>query len=168
MSLPTLNGVGRLTEDPQLRFSQNGTAVCSVNLAFNSRRQNPQTKEWEDGDSMFVRATAFKELAESMAESLTRGCEVVVSGRLKLDRWEDKQTGEKRSAPSLLLDACGPNLRYATAKVNKVSRDGGGSGFGGGASTPADDPWGQAPPHVGPGAGEPPFHHPRLMDEYNG
>lgn len=165
MSLPTMSGVGRLVEDPQLRFAQNGTAVCSVNLAFNSRRQNPQTREWEDGDSMFVRATAFKELAESMAESLTRGCEVVVSGRLKLDRWEDKQTGEKRSAPSLLLDACGPNLRYATAKVNKVDRSGGGSS----KSAPADDPWGQAPPATGGGfADEPPFHHPRLMDEYNG
>jgi single-strand DNA-binding protein len=148
VSLPNLNGVGRLVEDPQLRFSQNGTAVCSVNLAFNSRRQNPQTREWEDGDSFFVRATAFKELAESMAESLTRGCEVVVSGRLKLDRWEDKNSGEKRSAPSLLIDAIGPNLRYATADVKKADRSG---GFGGGAKSPADDPW------SGGGSEEAPF-----------
>lgn len=154
MSLPNLSGVGRLVEDPQLRFAQSGTAVCSVNLAFNSRRQNPQTREWEDGDSFFVRATAFKELAESMAESLTRGCEVVVSGRLKLDRWEDKE-GAKRSAPSLLIDAIGPNLRYATADVRKADRSG---GFGGGKSAPADDPWGSAP-SAGSGsfADEPPF-----------
>lgn len=145
VSLPNLSGVGRLVEDPSLRFAQNGTAVCSVNLAFNSRRQNPQTREWEDGDSMFVRATAFKELAESMAESLTRGCEVVVSGRLKLDRWEDKQTGEKRSAVSLLIDAIGPNLRYATAEVKKAERSGG-SGFGGGVKADDSDPWGSAPP----------------------
>jgi single-strand DNA-binding protein len=156
MSLPTLSGVGRLVEDPQLRFAQNGTAVCSVNLAFNSRRKNA-AGEWEDGDSMFVRGTAFKEMAELMAESLTRGCEVVVSGRLKLDRWEDKE-GAKRSVPSLLIDAIGPNLRYASAKVSKVDRSGGG-GFGGGAKTaPADDPWGSAPPATGAGfADEPPF-----------
>lgn len=154
MSLPNLSGVGRLVEDPQLRFSQSGTAVCSVNLAFNSRRKNA-AGEWEDGDSFFVRGTAFKEMAESMAESLTRGCEVVVSGRLKLDRWEDKQTGEKRSAPSLLIDAIGPNLRYATADVKKADRSG---GFGGGKSAPADDPWGQAPPATGGGFDEtPPF-----------
>lgn len=155
MSLPTMSGVGRLTEDPTLRFAPSGTAVCTVNIAFNSRRQNPQTKEWEDGDSMFIRATAFKELAESMAESLTRGCEVVVSGRLKLDRWEDKE-GAKRSAPSLLIDAIGPSLRYATAKVNKVDRSGGG-GFGG-AKAQESDPWGSAPPAGGSGFdSEPPF-----------
>src|SRR5687768_5485929 len=98
MSLPTMSGVGRCTEDPSLRFAGNGTAVCTVNLAFNSRRKNQHTQEWEDGDTFFVRATAFKELAESMAESLTRGCEVVVSGRLKTDSWEDKNSGESRSA----------------------------------------------------------------------
>lgn len=152
MSLPNLSGVGRLVEDPQLRFSQNGTAVCSVNLAFNSRRQNSQTREWEDGDSFFVRATAFKELAESMAESLTRGCEVVVTGRLKLDRWEDKE-GAKRSAPSLLIDSIGPNLRYATAEVRKADRSG---GFGG-KSAPAEDPWASAPPASGGSDETPPF-----------
>lgn len=150
MSLPNLSGVGRLVEDPSLRFAQNGTAVCSVNLAFNSRRKNA-AGDWEDGDSFFVRGTAFKELAESMAESLTRGCEVVVSGRLKLDRWEDKE-GAKRSAPSLLIDAIGPNLRYATAKVNKVDRNG-----GGGAKPPAEDPWSQAPRSDFEPGSEPPF-----------
>lgn len=147
MSLPTLSGVGRLVEDPVLRFAQNGTAVCTVNLAFNSRRKNA-AGDWEDGDSMFVRGTAFKEMAELMAESLTRGCEVVVSGRLKLDRWEDKE-GAKRSAPSLLIDAIGPNLRYASAKVSKVDRSGGG-GFGGGAKADAEDPWAN-------GGGDAPF-----------
>jgi single-strand DNA-binding protein len=155
VSLPTLSGVGRLTEDPSLRFSQSGTAVCTVNLAFNSRRKNA-AGDWEDGDSMFVRATAFKETAESMAESLTRGCEVFVSGRLKLDRWEDKN-GDKRSAPSLLIDAIGPNLRYATAQVKKAERPDSYGGFGGGAkSSPADDPWGSAPPASGGFADDPP------------
>jgi single-strand DNA-binding protein len=141
MSLPTLTGIGRATADPELRFAGNGTAVCTVNLAFNSRRKNPSTQEWEDGDVFFVRATAFKELAESMAESLTRGTEVVVTGRLKTEQWEDRATGEKRSGVSLLLDGIGPNLRYATAKVSKAERSGTDS-----RPAAADDPWGSAPP----------------------
>jgi len=152
MSLPQLVGVGRATADPELKFSANGVAICTVNLAFNSRRKNPSTQEWEDGDVFFVRATAFKELAESMAESLTRGTEVVVTGRLKTEQWEDRTSGEKRSAVSLLLDGIGPNLRYATAAVKKVERSGPTQ-----SSAPASDPWGSAPA-TGAGFGsEPPF-----------
>lgn len=157
MSLPTMTGIGRATADPELRFAGNGTAICTVNLAFNSRRKNPSTQEWEDGDVFFVRATAFKELAESMAESLTRGTEVVVTGRLKTEQWEDRSSGEKRSAVSLLVDGIGPNLRYATAKVAKVDRSGTDS-----RPAPADDPWRsapQAPARQGAGGftDEPPF-----------
>jgi single-strand DNA-binding protein len=144
MSLPSMSGVGRCTEDPSLRFSQSGTAVCAVNLAFNSRRKNQHTQEWEDGDTFFVRATAFKELAESMAESLTRGCEVVVSGRLKTDSWEDKNSGEKRSATSLLIDAIGPSMRWATVKVNKADR--GDHSPKASSAASQDDPWASAPP----------------------
>lgn len=153
MSLPTMTGIGRATADPELRFAGNGTAVCTVNLAFNSRRKNPSTQEWEDGDVFFVRATAFKELAESMAESLTRGTEVVVTGRLKTDQWEDRATGEKRSGVSLLLDGIGPSLRYATAKVSKVERSTAPSQ----SSAPASDPWGSAPATGGSFTDEPPF-----------
>jgi single-strand DNA-binding protein len=149
MSLPTLTGVGRATADPELRFAGSGTAVCTVNLAFNSRRKNPQTQEWEDGDVFFVRATGFRELAESMAESLSRGTEVLVTGRLKTEQWEDRATGEKRSAVSLLLDGIGPNLRYATAAVKKADRS---EGTPQGPST--DDPWGSGPVT---GDSQPPF-----------
>lgn len=155
MGLPNLSGVGRCTEDPILRLSQSGTAVCSVNLAFNSRRKDPNTGEWSDGDTFFVRATAFKELAESMAESLTRGCEVVVSGRLKTDSWEDKNSGEKRSATSLLVDAIGPSMRWATVSVNKADRGDQSPKASSAAST--EDPWGSAPPAGGSFADEPPF-----------
>lgn len=140
MSLPQLVGVGRATADPELKFSASGVAICTVNLAFNSRRKNPSTEEWEDGDVFFVRATAFKELAESMAESLTRGTEVVVTGRLKTEQWEDRSSGEKRSAVPLLVDGIGPNLRYATTKVSKADRSGADS-----RPAPTDDPWGSAP-----------------------
>lgn len=144
--LPTISGVGRLTQDPELRFAPSGVAVLTVNLAFNSRKLNRQTNEWEDSDVFFVRGTAFKQLAENAAESLVKGVEVHVSGRLKTEQWEDKNGGGKRSATALLLDSIGPNLSYATAKVTKANRssEGGGSfgssGSGGGA--PVDDPWG--------------------------
>lgn len=152
MSLPNLSGTGRLTHPPELRYSATGTAILSVSLAFNSRRKD-QDGNWVDGDTFFVRGTAFKQLAESAIETLEKGMEVVVSGRLKTDQWEDRQSGDKRTAPSLLIDSIGPNLAYATAKVNKVER--GGSYRDGSSTRPAgtegiqtggDDPWGSAPP----------------------
>lgn len=122
MSLPTLTGIARLTGDPELRFTGSGMALCSMQLAFNSKRQNKDTGQWEDGDVLFLKATAFKDLAEHVAESLTRGAEVVVTGRVKTEQWETR-AGEKRSATALLLDSIGPSLRWATAKVNKAQRD---------------------------------------------
>lgn len=139
MSLPTMTGVGRLTGPVELRFTASGVAVATMNLAFNSRRKNQQTGEWEDGDVFFVRATAFKQLAENAAETIDKGVEVVVSGRLKTDQWQDKNTGEKRSATSLLLDSIGPNLAYATAKVHKVTRAAGDTSGG------SQDPWTSSP-----------------------
>lgn len=152
MSLPTMSGVGRLTADPDLRFSPSGVAVVTVNLAFNARRKNQQTGEWEDGDVFFVRGTAFRQEAENIAETLTKGTEVMVTGRLKTDQWEDRETGQKRSATSMLIDGIGPSLRYSTAKVQKVDRQG----------VPerqaAQDPWDAARAPTGGGfADEPPF-----------
>lgn len=149
MALPQLAGVGRCTADPDIRFSPSGVAVATVNLAFNSRkRQDDGT--WVDDQVFFIRATAFRQLAENVAESLRKGTEVSVTGRLKTEQWEDKQTGDKRSASSLLLDSIGPNLAFATATVNKVERSGQ-------SRPPADDPWGSAPPAGPPQDDEPPF-----------
>lgn len=160
MGLPTISGTGRLTATPELRFYQGGVAVCSLNLAFNSRRLDKASGNWVDGDVFYVRATAFKDLAEHIVESLDKGDEVNVIGRLKTDEWE--KDGQKRSAPSLIIDSIGPNLRFVTTRSSKADR-------GGGKSASADDPWGSAPP-AGSGsfADEPPFHHPRVMDAYNG
>jgi single-strand DNA-binding protein len=157
MSLPDITGTGRLIEDPELRFTQSGTAVCNLRLAFNSRRKNPQTNEWEDADVFYVRATAFKQMAENISESLVKGDEVNVTGRLKTDQWEDKTTGEKRSGTSMLVDSIGPNLRWGTAKSSKADRGGGGR-----QAQSADDPWGSTPPPGGKSsdsgwADEPPF-----------
>jgi single-strand DNA-binding protein len=136
MSLPALSGVGRLTDDPELRFTPSGAAVCKVRLAFNSRKK--QGDEWVDGDVFYVDGTVWKQEAEHVAESLQRGAEVFVSGRLKTRQYETRE-GEKRSAVELLVDAIGPTLKYATAKVQKMARSSGGGqpaqsgGF--------DDPW---------------------------
>ncbi|MGW1675982.1 single-stranded DNA-binding protein [Saccharopolyspora sp. NPDC002376] len=148
MALPTLQGVGRLTADPELRFAPSGTAVCTVNLAFNSRRKNDRG-EWEDGEVLFIRGTLWRQEAENAAETYARGMEVVVSGRVKLDQWDDKKSGEKRSAPALLIDSIGPSTKYVTAKVNKVDRGGAGSG--------GAEPWGSAPAGQRGFSDEPPF-----------
>ncbi|HLL68979.1 MAG TPA: single-stranded DNA-binding protein [Micromonosporaceae bacterium] len=163
MSLPTLTGVGRATADPELRFAPSGMAVAKVNLAFNSRKKNEATGQYEDDKVFFVEAVAFKQLAENLAESVQRGVEIVVTGRLVTESWEDKNGGGKRSKPSLLIDSIGPSLTFATAKVQKLERSGGGKptsdSIRGGA--PADDPWASAAGSTGrPTSGfdeEPPF-----------
>src|SRR5690606_41729268 len=118
MALPTLHGVGRLTADPEMRFSPSGTAVCSLNLAFNSKRKD-ESGQWVDDKVFFVRGTLFRQEAENAAETYSRGMEVVVSGRLQTDQWEDKETGQKRSATSMLIDSIGPSTKFATAAVRK-------------------------------------------------
>lgn len=129
MALPTMTGVGRMIEDPELRFTPSGMAIAKLRLAFNDRRLNKDTNEWEDGDSYFVDGTVFKEVAEHVAESLTKGMEVCVSGRLKTRKYETKE-GEKRSVVELVIDSIGPSLKFATATVTKAGKSGGGSSTG--------------------------------------
>lgn len=155
VGLPAISGTGRLTAPPEMRFTQSGMGICTLSLAFNSRRLDKASGEWVDGDVFYIRATAFKDLAEHIVESLDKGDEVNVIGRLKTDQWETQQ-GEKRSAPSLLIDSIGPNLRFVTSKSSKADRSSSG-GFGGGAKTDTADPWGSAPPAGGSFESEPPF-----------
>ncbi|MFD2471386.1 single-stranded DNA-binding protein [Amycolatopsis silviterrae] len=167
--------VGNLTSDPELRFTPSGAAVANFTVASTPRTLDRQSGEWKDGEALFLRCNIWRQAAENVAESLTRGARVVVQGRLKQRSFETKE-GEKRTVVELEVDEIGPSLRYATAKVNKVSRGGGGGGdFGGGGggfsggggnrggggnSAPADDPWGSAPAASSGGGGfsdEPPF-----------
>ncbi|CAM3599767.1 Single-stranded DNA-binding protein [Kibdelosporangium persicum] len=163
--------VGNLTADPELRFTSSGAAVASFTVASTPRTFDRQSGEWKDGEALFMRCSIWRQAAENVAESLTRGARVIVTGRLK-QRSYDTREGEKRTVIELEVDEIGPSLRYATAKVNRVSRgEGGGGGFGGGGggnsgggsrqTVPADDPWGSAPPAGGGGGGgfsdEPPF-----------
>ncbi|GAA4854986.1 single-stranded DNA-binding protein [Saccharopolyspora rosea] len=150
--------VGNLTADPELRFTPSGAAVANFTVASTPRMFDRNTGEWKDGEALFLRCNIWRQAAENVAETLTRGMRVVVQGRLRQRSFETKE-GEKRTVVELEVDEIGPSLRYATAKVNKVSR--GGSGFGGGPSgggSPADDPWGSAPPAGSGGfSDEPPF-----------
>ena len=162
--------VGNLTADPELRFTPAGAAVANFTVASTPRTFDRQSNEWKDGEALFLRCNVWRQVAENVAESLTRGSRVLVSGRLRQRSFETKE-GEKRTVVELEVDEIGPSLRYATAKVNKVSRGdgGGGGGFGGGfgggggqqsrgGGAPADDPWGSAPPAGSGGfADEPPF-----------
>ena len=138
--------IGNLTADPELRFTQSGAAVANFTVASTPRTFDRQSGEWKDGEALFMRCNIWRQSAENVAESLTRGARVIVSGRLKQRSFETRE-GEKRTVVELEVDEIGPSLRYATAKVNKVSRGSGGGGYGGGSGgAPADDPWGSAPP----------------------
>jgi single-strand DNA-binding protein len=164
-----LTVVGNLTADPELRFTPSGAAVANFTVASTPRTFDRQTNEWKDGEALFLRCSIWRQAAENVAESLTRGARVVVTGRLKQRSFETKE-GEKRTVVELEVDEIGPSLRYATAKVNKVSRGSGGGDFGGGgyggggagrgSAGGSDDPWGSAPPASGGDGGsydEPPF-----------
>ncbi|KQU35755.1 MULTISPECIES: single-stranded DNA-binding protein [Nocardiaceae] len=163
--------IGNLTADPELRFTPAGAAVANFTVASTPRTFDRQTSEWKDGDALFMRCNIWREAAENVAESLTKGARVVVSGRLKQRSYETRE-GEKRTVVELEVDEIGPSLRYATAKVNKASRGGGGGGGayrGGGSSGGTgsggsgganDDPWSNAPAGGSFGGGsdeEPPF-----------
>ncbi|WP_395705182.1 single-stranded DNA-binding protein [Rhodococcus ruber] len=148
--------IGNLTADPELRFTPNGAAVANFTVASTPRTFDKNRNEWVDGEALFIRCNLWREPAENVAESLTRGSRVIVTGRLKQRSYETRE-GEKRTVIELEVDEIGPSLRYATAKVNKASR----SGAGGGSRRSSggnDDPWGSSPSSGGFGGDEePPF-----------
>ena len=132
----TITVIGNLTSDPELRFTPSGSAVANFTIASTPRTFDRQSNEWKDGETLFLRASVWREAAENVAESLTKGMRVIVSGRLKSRSYETKE-GEKRTVIELEVDEIGPSLRYANAKVNRTQRSGGQGGqggFGGGNS----------------------------------
>ena len=157
--------IGNLTSDPELRFTPSGAAVANFTVASTPRTFDRQSQEWKDGEALFLRCSVWRQAAENVAESLTRGSRVMAQGRLKQRTFETKE-GEKRSVIELEVDEIGPSLRYATATVSKAARSGDASGGGagggngaGGARAGAErgsspDPW-AAP--VGGVSEEPPF-----------
>ncbi len=164
----TITVVGNLTDDPELRFTPSGAAVAKFRIASTPRTLDRQSGEWKDGDPLFLACNIWRDAAEHVAESLQRGARVIVQGRLRQRSYETRE-GEKRTVYELEVDEIGPSLRYATAKVQKMSRSsgggggfgasggggGGGGGTGGGNRQPSsgggggnnfDDPWATAAP----------------------
>jgi single-strand DNA-binding protein len=123
---------GNLVDDPELRFTPSGQPVAKFRVASTPRFRDNSTGEWKDGDSLFLTCNVWRQAAENVAESLTRGMRVIVSGRLRQRSYETKE-GEKRTVYEVEVDDVGPSLRNASAKVNRVARSGGGDGgYGGG------------------------------------
>ena len=158
---------GNLVDDPELRFTPAGQPVARFRVASTPRFRDNSTGEWKDGDSLFLTCNVWRQAAENVAESLTRGTRVIVSGRLRQRSYETKE-GEKRTVYEIEVDDVGPSLRNASAKVNKATRNGSGGGPAGSGGRPAGgqggqgsagggdaDPWASD----GPGAysDEPPF-----------
>ena len=135
--------VGNLVDDPELRFTPSGAAVANFRIASTPRTLNKQTNEWEDGEALFLSCSIWRQAAENVAESLQKGMRVVVQGRLKARSYETRE-GEKRTVMELEVDEVGPSLRYATAKVARTTRQGGGQG-----AAPANDPWASPAPQQG-------------------
>ena len=132
--------VGNLTRDPELRYTPNGAALVKFGVAVSRRVKDDATGQWKDADTSFFDVTAWRSLAENVAETLTQGNRVVVVGRLRTNSWETPE-GEKRSKIEIVADEIGPSLRWATASITKNERRGPGSdgpgGGGGGGSRPA-------------------------------
>lgn len=129
--------VGTLTADPELRYTPSGAGVANFTVASNSRHFDKNTNAWVDDPAIFMRCNIWRQAAENVVESLTRGTRVIVQGRLKQREWE--KDGQKRTVMELEVDEIGPSLRWATAKVNKATRSGEAS------SPQVDDPWSTAP-----------------------
>ena len=119
--------IGNLTGDPELRFLSSGSAVANFTIASTPRTFDRQSNDWKDGETLFLRASIFREYAENVVETLTKGMGVIAQGRLKSRSYETKE-GEKRTVMELEVDEIGPSLRYATAKVTRSQRQGGGQG----------------------------------------
>ena len=133
--------VGNLTADPELRYTQNGLPVANFTIASTPRTFDRQANEWKDGEALFLRASVWREFAEHVAGSLTKGMRVIAQGRLRQRSYQDRE-GNNRTAIELEVDEIGPSLRYATAQVTRAASNGGG---GGGQSRPQQqvsaEPW---------------------------
>lgn len=160
--------IGNLTADPELRFTPSGAPVANFTVASTPRVFDRASGEWRDGDSMFLNCSVWRQAAENVAETLTKGMRVVVAGRLKSRSYETRE-GERRTVFEVDVEEVGPSLRYASAKVQRNAPGSGGGGYSGPQSggdswssgqqsggyqrsaAPANDPWAAAQSE------EPPF-----------
>jgi single-strand DNA-binding protein len=134
--------VGNLTADVEMRFTPSGSAVANFTIASTPRTFDRNSNEWKDGETLFLRASVWRETAENVAESLTKGMRVIASGILKQRSYEDKKTQEKRTVIEFEIDEIGPSLKYANAKVNRTQRSGNGGGNQQQSQPSATQQWG--------------------------
>ncbi|RJQ79121.1 single-stranded DNA-binding protein [Amycolatopsis panacis] len=146
---------GNLTTDPELRFTPSGAAVANFTIASTPRTLDRQSGEWKEGEALFLRCTAWRQMAENLTGSLGQGARVWAKGRLRQRSFETKE-GEKRTVVELDVDEIGPSLRFATAKVSKIIRSGGSGASDEGVTAP-HSPWGSAPAGSEGFPAEPPF-----------
>ena len=157
----TITVTGNLTNDPELRFTPSGSAVTNFTIASTPRTFDKQSNEWKDGETLFLRSSVWREAAENVAESLTKGMGVIAQGRLKSRSYETKE-GEKRTVIEFEVDDIGPSLKYANAKVNRTQRNSNQQQPARTQPAPQQDPW-AAPATQDAGgwgngpANEPPF-----------
>jgi single-strand DNA-binding protein len=135
----TVQVEGNLTADPELRYTQGGRAVANFTVAVTPRFLDRSSNEWKEGTTLFLRCSAWGDLGEHVAGSLTKGSAVIVRGTLRNADWETKE-GEKRQAVEVAVQDVGPSLRFATAAVTRIRRD-----AAPGAAAPAGDPWATEP-----------------------
>lgn len=131
--------VGNLTADPELRYTQNGLPVANFTIANTPRVPDRNAPgQYKDGDPLFLRASVWREFAEHVAGSLTRGMRVVAQGRLRQRSYQDRE-GNQRTAVELEVDEIGPSLRYATAQVTRAAQQGQGGAQR--AAAASEEPW---------------------------
>ncbi|KRV47548.1 single-stranded DNA-binding protein [Wenjunlia vitaminophila] len=138
--------IGNLTSDPELKFTDSGAALAKFTVASTPRSYDKDTGQWKDGTAAFFRCAAWRSLAEHVAESLTKGSRVVVSGRMRQHNWTTPE-GENRSMLAIEVDDIGASLRFTTVTIG---------GKPAASPTPSDDPWANPAPTAPTGA-EPPF-----------
>ncbi len=139
--------VGNLTADPEMRYTNSGVPFASFTIASTPRTFDRQSNEWKDGEGLFLRATVWREFAEHVANSLTKGMRVIARGNLRQRGYQDKDSNQ-RTSYELDIDEIGPSLRYATAQVTRTQQQGSGGGFGAGAGQQSQQ-WGNAPQNGG-------------------
>ena len=155
MNETVITVVGNLTADPELRYTQNGLPVANFTIASTPRAFDRAANEWKDGEALFLRASVWREFAEHVAGSLTKGMRVIAQGRLRQRSYQDRE-GNQRTAIELEVDEIGPSLRYATAQVTRAAARADGQGT---PTAPAaqSDQWAAEPPAEGGWGDDTPF-----------
>lgn len=148
--------VGNVVADPELRFTPSGAAVANFRVASTPRVYNRDAGQYEDGEALFLTCNVWRQAAENVAESLSKGMRVIVNGRLKQRSYQTKD-GDNRTVYEVEADEVGPSLKFATAQVNRASNGGSQQARGGFSGQQGNDPWGSQPQSGGFNNTEPAF-----------